>query len=94
MHDFHPFLFPRELGRITIREHMNALTVDDQAFALDTDVGIPSAVNRIVLEQMSEGLKIAGVIYSSDPDSRAGEGKAKHFATDAAASIDSDHSWF
>src|SRR6185503_6005104 len=53
---------PRQLGRVALGEHLDAVAVDDECAVLDADRAAEPAVRGIVREQVRIDLRIAQVV--------------------------------
>ncbi len=92
-HHVHPEVAPRQLGRITLREHLDPVAVDDDVAAVDVDLAVELAVCRVVARQVRVGLGVAQVVEGDDVElARAAilvDG-THYVAPDAAVAVDAD----
>ena len=55
-------LAPRQLGRIALGEHADAVAIDDHRVAVDAHFARKLAVRRVVTREVRIGLRIAQII--------------------------------
>ena len=67
-HDVDAERAPRQLGRIALREHLDAVAVDDHGIAVDLDGALEFAVHGVVARQVRVGLRVAEVVDRDDLD--------------------------
>ena len=93
-HDVDPEGLPRQLGRVLQREDLDALAADRDRFLVvgDRAAGLEFAVNRVVLEQVRERLRVGQVVDGDDLDvgDPALDERADDAASDPSETIDSD----
>ena len=88
-HDLGADLIPLKVGGIHLGGDTDALSVDDEIAVLDLDVALELAMDRIILEHVSEILGIEKVIDTDDLDvaSEILDSSAENHAADAAESV-------
>ena len=59
---------PLQVGRALFRGQADLVAVDDEVVALDRDVGLELAVDRIILQHVGEILGIEQVVDADDLD--------------------------
>jgi hypothetical protein len=67
-HDVDAELAPRQLRRIALGQHADAVAVDDHVVAVDFDLARELAVRRVVARQVRVGLRVAEVVDRDDLD--------------------------
>jgi hypothetical protein len=87
--DLSPQTLPGKLRRISLGEHRGALSGHHEIVAVDLDRVRIGTVNRVVLEQMGEGLRIHHVVDADDLDIPVAH-RAEGEATDTTEPVDSD----
>ena len=88
-----PSVAPRQLGGIALREHLDAIAVDDHRVAVDRDLARELAVRGVVARQMRVGLGAAEIVDGDDRDVvllAAFVVGAQDVAADAAVAVDGD----
>src|SRR5206468_677641 len=82
----------RQLGRVALGSHLDALPVDDNGIALGSDVTRKLAVDAVVLEQPGVGLGIGEVVDADELEPAIGplEDRACDQPADAAKTVDCD----
>ena len=84
-------LAPRQVRGVALFEDLDRLAVDDDRVAVERDVGVETARDRVVLEQVRERLVVGEVVDRDDLEVAAlGEGGAEEVATDPAEAVDAD----
>src|ERR1700733_5373923 len=94
--EFGADLTPRQLRRIALREHADAIAVDDHRIALDAYFPREPAVHRVVARQVRIGLRVTQIIDGDDLDLAGALGvvqSAQNVAADAAVAVDSNLDW-
>src|SRR5438093_4974645 len=92
-HRIHLQVLPRQLGRVALRTHLDAVAVHDHRFAFHGDRSGEFSVRGVVASQMRVGLRIAEVVDGDElqvvlfPAFIVG---AQDVAADAAVTVDSD----
>ena len=84
---------PRQLGRVALREHLDAVAVDDHRVAVDLDLARELAVRGVVARQVRVRLRAAEVVDRDDLDPvllAALVVGPEHVASDAAEAVDAD----
>ena len=92
-HRVHAETAPRQLGRIALREHLDAIAVDHHRIAIDLDLAGEAAMDRVVARQMRIDFCIAQIIEGNHLQLRALAAlvqRAQHIAADAAIAVDPD----
>ncbi len=92
-HDVNAQLAPWQFGRITLRQYLDAIAIDDDEVAVDCHGTWKLAVGSIVLGQVRIGFWIAEVIDGNDLDVMLFAAfimGAKDVAADTAIAIDGD----
>ena len=92
-HDIDAEIAPRQFRRITFGQHLDAIAIDDQVAAIDTDLARETSMRGVVLGQVRIGRRVAEIIHRDDLD-LAGAlclvQCAQHVATDTTVTIDGD----
>ena len=84
-------LAPRQVGGVTLSEHLDVLAVNDDTLVVVGDLTLEAARDRVVLQQVSEGLVVGQVVHGDDLDVRALlEGGAEEVTADAAEAVDAN----
>ncbi len=78
---------PRNLRRIALAEHRDLLPVHHDRVAVGADLSLEAAVDRVVLEQVREGLRIDQIVDADDFDASGLHG-AKRVAPDSSEPVD------
>jgi hypothetical protein len=80
----------RQLGRIALGRHVDALAVDDQVVAIDLDRALERTVDRIALEQAGVGFRIGQVVDRDEFEIMVGalDDRARDIAPDAPETVD------
>ena len=82
---------PGQIGGVTLRQHLDVLAVDDDALVIVGDLALEATRDRVVLQQVSEGLVVGEVVNGDDLDVRALlESSAEEVAADAAEAVDAN----
>src|SRR5207245_628407 len=92
-HKLHAQLAPRQLRRITLGKHADALAIDDHRVAVDPHFARKSAVHGVIAREMRVGLGIAEIVERHDLQlSRALAlvQCAQHVAPDPTVTVDAD----
>ena len=63
-----PTVAPGHLRRVALREHLDAVAVDDDGIAVDADLARELAVRGVVLGQVRIGLRVAEIVDRDDLD--------------------------
>ena len=82
---------PRQLGRITLGEHPDPVTLDHKVATFDGNFVRELPVRRVVLGQMRVRFGIAQIVHGDDLDLARAIGlvqRAQHIAADAAVAVD------
>ena len=84
-------LAPRQVGGVTLSEHLDVLAVNDDTLVVVGDLTLEAARDRVVLQQVSEGLVVGQVVHGDDLDVRALlEGGAEEVTADAAEAVNTN----
>ena len=86
-----PRLPQGSLAGIALRQHLDAIAVDDQRIAVDLDLAAERTVHGVVARQMRIDLGVAEIVDRDDLQLRALAAlvqRAQHVAADAAVTID------
>ena len=84
-------LAPGQVGGVTLREHLDVLAVDDDALVIVGDLALEATRDRVVLQQVSEGLVVGEVVNGDDLDVRALlESGAEEVTANAAEAVDAN----
>jgi hypothetical protein len=92
-HDVDAERAPRQLRRIPLRAHFDAVAVDHEVIAVDADFERESAVRRVVARQMRVRLRVAEVVQGDDLNLATALSfvqRAKNVTTDPAITVDCD----
>ena len=92
-HEVDAQLAPRQLRRVALGQHLDAIAVDDQRIAFHLHLAGELAVHAVVARQVRVGLRVAQVVERDDLDFLLAVRlvqRAQDIATDAAVAIDSD----
>ena len=82
---------PREQRRILLGDDLDGLAADDDGVALDLDGLREATEDRVVLQQVGEGLDIGEIVDADDLHVRALlEDRAEVVTTNAAEAVDAD----
>jgi hypothetical protein len=91
-HDVDAEVFPRQLGRVLFRQHLERALADIHRVALDLDLAVEAPMDRIISEQMRVGLDRAEVVDGDElqiPAIMLDHG-AQNVASDASETVDCD----
>src|SRR5208282_1475150 len=83
-------LAPRQLGGVTLGEHLQRLAIEQDRPAFGFDLVAERAVDGIVLEQMREGGRVGDVVDGDDLEVSFGQRRAQKHPADSAESVNSD----
>ena len=92
-HVLDPILAPRQLRRVALGEHADAVAVHDHVVAVDLDFAGEPAVHGVVARQVRIRLRVAQIVERDDlqfPGALALVEGAQHVASDAPVTIDAD----
>src|SRR5436309_14545755 len=89
-HVVHAEAAPREVLRVPEGQDLDGPAVDDQVVVLGLDRDIQHAVDRIVLEQVGEGLGVGQVVDRDEFQGRIAQRRAQYVAPDASEPVDAD----
>ena len=90
-HDLGADLLPRELRGISLREHTQLVAVDGDPVLRDRHLAVEATQDRVVLQQMREGLRVRDVVDADEVDVRARlPGGAQEVAADPSETVDTD----
>ncbi len=91
-HDVDAELAPRESGRIALGQNFHLVAVDDELPLAVLDVAIEASVDRIVLEEVGESLRVGEIVHRDEVEVSDARllSSAEDLAADAAEAIDSD----
>ena len=67
-HELDAELAPRQLRRIALGQHLDAIAVHDQRIAVDLHLAAELAVRGVVARQVGVGLRIAEIVERHDLD--------------------------
>ena len=81
---------PLEVGRVPLGGGADLLAVDDEVVRVGRDLAVELAVDRVVLEEVSERVVVEQVVDGNDLDVRVRRGGAEDEAADAAEAVDTD----
>ena len=84
---------PRQLGRVALGQHADAVAVDDHRIAVDLHLAREAAVGGVMARQVGIGLRIAEVVDGDDVDlalALALIERAQRVATDTSVAVDTD----
>src|SRR5262249_11894059 len=88
--EIHAELLPRKTGRVPLGENAHRRSLDHDRVALGAYVSRKRPVHRIVLQQVSEGLRIGDVVDGDELERGLVETGTQHVAADAAETVDAD----
>jgi len=83
-------LAPLQVRGVSLAEHGNDLTVDDQRVLAAFDVGLAAAVHRIVLEHIGKIIGRAQIVDADHVDLGMLEAGTEHHTADTAKAVDTD----
>ena len=83
-------VLPRQLRRVLHRQDLELVVVDGDPVALGGDVGLQVAEDRVVLQQVGEGVGRGEIVHRDDVDVAVAHGGAHDVAADAAEPVDPD----
>ena len=89
-HQLHAERFPRQLAGIALGEHPDHSRADRDAVVLGTDLLAQRSVDRIVLQEMRERLRIGDVVDGDEVERLVTEAGAQDVAADAPEPVDAD----
>src|SRR3989475_7452658 len=89
-HVIHAQVAPGKVLRVLHGQDLDGPTVDDQVVVLRFNRDIQRAVDRIVLDQVGEGLGVGQVVDRDEFQGRIAQGRAQYVAPDAAEPVDAD----
>ena len=87
-HEIHAERLPRQLRRVGNRCHLDRLPVHLEAFPGELHIGVEATVDGVVLEQMSQRLRVGDVVDRDDVEGGVTEGLAEDQSADTAEAID------
>jgi hypothetical protein len=91
-HDVDAEVFPRQRRRVLLGEYSDFVAVDGDRAASRRDVALVCAVNRIVLEEVCERVRMSQVVHGDEVD--VGDalllGGTKHLSSDSSKSVDAN----
>ena len=91
-HDVDAEILPRQRRRVLLGEDSDLVAVDGDRAVSCLDVALVRAVNRVVLEQVRERLRIREIVHGDEVDVRDTlllRG-AKHLTSDSSEAVDAD----
>src|SRR5438477_4591019 len=65
-HEIHTEIFPRQLRRIALGAHADAIAVHDEIAAFDADLAWKLAVHAVVAREMRVGLRVAEIVQRDE----------------------------
>ncbi len=85
-------VFPGEVRRVGLLQHLQVLAVDEEVLAGHLDRSVEAPVGRVVLEEVSHRLQVADVVYGDDLELGGVlvANRLEDLAADAAEPVDSD----
>ena len=83
-------LAPLQVRGVSLAEHGNDLTVDDQRVLAAFDVSLAAAVHRIVLEHIGKIIGRAQIVDADHVDLGMLEAGTEHHTADTAKAVDTD----
>ena len=83
-------LAPLQVRGVSLAEHGNDLTVDDQRVLAAFDVSLAAAVHRIVLEHIGKVIGRAQIVDADHVDLGMLEAGTEHHTADTAKAVDTD----
>jgi len=86
----HADVAPLEVGGVALGGGADGLAVDDEVFVVGGDFAVEAAVDRVVLEEVGEGVVIEEVVDADHFDVGVVLGGAEDEASDASKAIDTD----
>src|ERR1039457_4860678 len=89
-HHLHAKILPWELGWIAFGEHLERLAIDRDAIAFGSDILDQGAMNRVILQEMSQRWRVGDVVDGDDLQRvLVMQGSAVKHSADSSKSIDS-----
>ena len=89
-HDVDAEVLPRQLAGVADRQHLEAVAADGDGVARGLHVLRQVAENRVVLEQVRQGLRVREVVDRHEIEFLLAEGGAQDVAADPPEPVDTD----
>src|SRR5206468_12567108 len=90
-HDVGAEILPWQGARVALGKDAHLMTVDGKPVCGRVNLAVESAVDRVVLQQMSKRLGVGEIVDGDDFDLRSAFlGGAQEVAADAAEAVDTD----